>query len=313
MADVIVIGSINIDLVVKVAHHPALAETVIGQNLQRFPGGKGANQATAIARLGGDVALIGKVGDDPFGEELVASLNKDGVDTSHVTTQPGISTGAALIEVNERGENTIVVAPGANYTLLPPDIDAVEEDIASARLLVLQLEVPLATVEHCIRLASRYKVPIILNPAPAPSSPLSPALLKDISYLVPNEVEAGQLTEMTVGDMASARTAASTLVEQGVPTVIITLGDKGCQLATAQQQTYFPPVKVDAVDTTAAGDAFIGALAFGLAAGRPLEYAIRYATYVGALSVTRPGAQTSLPTHAELETFYGADQFSPYG
>jgi ribokinase len=302
MADIVVVGSLNMDLVVKVARMPRAGETVPGHDLQTIPGGKGANQAAAAARLGGQVTMVGRVGADAFGPTLLENLKGQGVDASHVTMDGSAATGIAMILVDDDGENSIVISAGANGRVNREDIDRAEGLWSRARLLLLQFEVPLETVAYAAEVAARHQVKVILNPAPARQ--VSPELLARVNYLVPNETEASFLAGVKVRDVASAEAAARQLLANGVPVVIMTMGEKGALLVTDEQAVHVPARQVTAVDTTAAGDAFIGGLAVALVKGFPLEEAVRYATCAGTLAVTRFGAQTSLPSAEQTQALY---------
>jgi ribokinase len=302
MTDIVVVGSLNMDLVVKVEHMPAPGETIAGGDLHTIPGGKGGNQAAAAARLGAKVAMIGKVGQDAFGPRLLTALNEAGVDTASVKIEADTATGTAVIIVNEKGENSIVISPGANGKVSPADIDQLENVLAGAKIILLQHEIPLATVHHVIEMAARHHVTVILNPAPAESVPQ--AIYSKIDYFIPNETESRILTGIEVTDLASAEKAAHKFMEFGAKNVIITLGEKGALLVTPNGSTHVPSRKVKVVDTTAAGDAFIAGLANALVKGLPQVEAVRYACCAGALTVTRFGAQTSLPSEAEVDEFF---------
>ncbi len=301
MADIVVVGSLNMDLVVRVASLPAAGETVPGGDLQTIPGGKGANQAVAAARLGAQVAMIGRVGADAFGERLRGSLQEAGVDVSPIAVDPSTATGTAVIEVSEKGENTIVISAGANGRVTPADIDRHASLLREAKVLLLQLEIPMETVLHAARVAHAASTCVVLNPAPARELPAELYPLVDL--LVPNETEAARLAGITVTHQASAERAAHVLLERGAPLVIVTLGNKGSLWVSQAESQVQPAFRVDAVDTTAAGDAFIGGLATGLAHKAPFVKAMRMASAAGALAATRFGAQTSLPTREELEQF----------
>ena len=303
-ARIAVVGSLNVDLVARAPRLPAPGETVIGGELMRFPGGKGANQAVAAARLGGRVSMIGCVGDDEHGDLLLESLRAAGVDGGRVRRDPGAASGAAIVAVDERGENAIVVAPGANLRLVPVDVAAAEEEMAGAAVLLLQLEVPLETVIAAARLGRRRGVAVVLDPAPA--RPLPDELLASVDVLVPNETEAEALTGISPDDPAAQQAAAKRLRERGVGAVVLTLGARGAYLGAPDGTTArVPAFEVAAVDTTAAGDAFVGGLAVALAEGRPLAEAVRWGGAAGALAATRPGAQPSLPSRAEVESLLG--------
>ena len=296
---IIVAGSINMDLVTR-APIPRPGETVIGGDLHAFPGGKGANQAVAAARMGGQVTMIGRVGEDAFGKQMRAALEEDGVDTAFVLPTAGTPTGVALIVVDEQGQNSIVVTPGANGRLTPADIDAAAEAIAAADVLLLQLEVPLETVQRATGLAAQHGLKVILNPAPA--APLPQDLLSKVDILIPNEIEAAALSGLPSGSTAELQAAAANLLEQGAGAVILTLGDRGALLVDGKSKTLLPAFAVkNVVDTTAAGDAFAGALAVAVSEGLTLPEAISWAAGAGALAVTKAGAQPSLPTRTEVQ------------
>jgi len=299
---IVVVGSSNMDLVVKSPRIPAMGETILGEDFIMTPGGKGANQAVAAAKLGAEVYFIAKLGDDVFAEQSLNNLKKEAVNTKYVTQIKEAPSGVALITVDDAGNNVIVVAPGANQKLSAEDVKEAESDISSSGALVAQLEVPLKTVEFAAQLANDSGVPFILDPAPAQK--LSPALLKMVDVLTPNETEAQILTGIEVtSNRDSARMASENLLECGAKAVILTMGAKGFLLATNDRTEFVPAIKADAVDATAAGDAFTGALAFGLAGGRKLFEAALFAGHVAALSVTKMGAQSSMPTAEEVESF----------
>jgi ribokinase len=302
MADIVVVGSLNMDLVVKAPRMPAVGETIHGEDLRTIPGGKGANQAAATAKLGGEVAMVGRVGDDAFGLRLIDNLKQFGVSTSYVHIDAEAATGTAIIIVDERGENIIIVSPGANGRVAREDIDHIDKLLDQAKYLLLQFETPLETVQYAIEMASQKKVKVILNPAPAKKVP--PEILTKVDFLVPNETETKLLTGLEVKDLDSAEAAGRKLAELGISVVIITLGEKGALLVTGDEAIHIPAQKVKAVDTTAAGDAFIGGLATALVKGYDLKDAVKYASCAGTLAVTKFGAQTSLPTSEEVEIFY---------
>ena len=299
MAEIVVVGSSNTDMVVRVPHLPAPGETVLGGSFLMAAGGKGANQAVAAARLGAQVKLVARVGQDVFGEAALLGLEREGIDTQHISVDLETASGVALITVDDTGENSIAVAPGANRRLSPTDVQRAQAAILDADVLLLQLEVPLETVQMAAELAHQAGVRVILNPAPAPGSPLPPALLVCVDVLTPNEKEAGDLT----GAPDSLGQAARRLLDMGVEAVVITLGARGALIATPEGQQTVPGFPVEAVDTTAAGDAFNGGLAAALAEGRPLAEAVRFANACGALAATRLGAQPSLPTAEEVDVF----------
>ena len=298
---IVVVGSSNTDMIVKLSHLPKPGETVSGGAFSTAAGGKGANQAVAAARAGAEVSLVARVGDDSFGEQAIAGFVGDGIDVSHVVRNPASPSGVALIFVDDGGENCIAVAPGANATLTPEDVDAAKELITGADVMVMQLETPIESVERAATLARENGVRVILNPAPA--RPLNDELLATVSILTPNESEAELLTGIQVEDDESAAAAARALVARGVDTVILTLGSQGAFVFESDAGELVPSFEVQAVDTTAAGDVFNGSLAVGLSEGMPLGKAVRFANAAAALSVTKLGAQPSAPTRAETDTF----------
>ncbi len=289
------------DLVVKTPRIPLLGETVLGGDFVMVPGGKGANQAVAAAKLGAEVYFVARLGDDLFGQRSLANFEREGVRTTYVASTPGVASGVALIAVDPAGNNVIVVAPGANSRLSPDDVKRAQREIGSAGAVVAQLEVPVETIECAAQMASDAGVPFILDPAPAQK--LRPELLKQVTVLTPNETEAQILTGMEVCDEAGASLAAEWLLSSGVGAVIVTMGAKGFLLADGTTREFVPAVPVRAVDATAAGDAFAGSLAVGLAQGQSLREAALLAGRVAALSTTRMGAQPSMPTRQEVEAF----------
>ena len=299
MPHIVVVGSINMDLVIRTAKIPMPGETVLGKDLQTIPGGKGANQAVALARLGAQVTLIGKVGEDTFGSELVANLEREGIDITHVRMQAGVASGIALITLDESGQNSIVVASGANMHLMPEEVVEAWEYIQDVDGLVVQLEIPLETVQTAVRLGKDYGARVILNPAPAPAAPLSSSFYEAVDILTPNESEAKSLT--CLSDLESA---AQRMLDWGVKRVVITRGASGVLVARrGRPMENLPAFEVETVDTVAAGDAFTGGLGVALAEGMAMEEAIPFAQAAAALSVTRRGAQPSLPTTQEVHQF----------
>lgn len=266
-----------------------------------FPGGKGANQAVCAAKLGQKVHFVGKMGNDPFRERLLASMGQDGVILDSVITDSAEPTGTALITVDEKGQNQIVVVPGSNMKLLPRDLENVRGLFAEVKVVLVQLEIPLETVTRAAELGHQEHAIVILNPAPACRLP--EALLRLVDYLTPNESEARLLTGIPVDRRVSAEAAARKLVDQGVKNVILTLGPEGCLLVNAGRAELFPARRVRPVDTTAAGDAFNGALAFSLSRDDEVDRAIGLANTVAGFSVTKHGAQSSMPTMPELQEF----------
>ena len=300
MIEIAVVGSANLDLVVEVDTIPLVGETVLGGDLRRIPGGKGANQAVAAARLGRDVAMIGRLGDDEGGAMLRSALEVDGVDTRHLLTTGDVPNGVALISVGADGDNAIVVSSGANGRVAPADIEAASAIIDSAAVTLLQLEVPLDAVSAAAALAGGT---VILNPAPAPSKPLPMSLLADVDVLVPNQTE---LATIAGHNGPVDRVIAAELATR-LPTssVIVTLGAEGALVVLDGEATHVPAPVVRPVDTTAAGDSFCGALADGLVRGLDLVEATRWAVRVGAATTQRPGAQPSLPTPDEVGLLIG--------
>lgn len=296
-----VVGSSNMDLVVKSNRIPAIGETILGGDFIMAPGGKGANQAVAAAKLGARVFFIAKLGEDIFGSKSLDNFKKEGVNTKYVLQTKDAPSGVALIMVDDDGNNLIVVAPGANNKLSPEDVKEAESDIASSGALVAQLEVPIETIEFAAGLANKSNVPFILDPAPAQK--LSPQLLNTVDVLTPNETEAQILTGVEVKDQKSAGTAAKKLLDCGVKTVILTMGVNGYLTVSKEAEEFIPARKVKAADSTAAGDAFTGSLAVGLARGQTFSEAALFANDVAAVSVTKMGAQPSMPTVQEVEAF----------
>ena len=300
-----VIGSNNVDLVATVPRMPAPGETIAGTGFSTGFGGKGANQAVAAARLGSAVTMVARTGDDGFGRDMRRNLDAAGLDLTHVTTAPGLPNGVASIFVDPAGENVIVIVAGANGALSPADVDRAAPDLARCDLILLQLEIPLDTVYHAVALAARLGVKVILNPAPAVPG-LDLARLRGLAWICPNETELAQLTGLPVDTPAQIETAARALFARGVGNVVVTLGARGALLVTASDTTAIPALPVAPVDTTGAGDGFVGAFAHHLAAGHPPEPALRRASAYAALSVTRPGAQSSYATQAEFAAFLAA-------
>lgn len=299
MKKIIVIGSSNIDITACVKSMPKPGETVGGARLIQANGGKGANQAVTAARLGGTVLFSTCVGNDSNGKMLKDLFAAEGMDVSFVKLSDDNPTGTALIFVDENAENCIAVAPGANGDLRPEDMDALEPEIASAGYILIQLEIPIETVTRAIDIAYRHGVKAILNPAPVCDLPDS--LISKLYLITPNETEAERLSGVQVESVDDARKAADSLMAKGVSNVIITLGSTGSLICTPEGKTLIGARKVDAVDTTAAGDVYNGALVTALAEGKSLGEAARFATYSASISVTRHGAQTSIPARAEVD------------
>jgi ribokinase len=301
MSRIVVLGSLNVDLVTLVPSLPGPGETVLGDRLRTFTGGKGANQAVAAARLGGRVAMVGRVGRDAGGDALLEQLTRDGVDAGGVERDEREPTGAALIMVGAGGENLIAVAPGANGAVGPADVDRALRAAGPDGLLVVQLEIPLEAAARALRDGRR----VLLNAAPAAGGGLAPELLRRLEALVVNESEAAALLGRPVPGAGPALEAARALHEAGAALAVVTLGAAGSALCDADGARPIDPFPVTAVDTTAAGDAFVGALAVGLAAGRPAAEAVRLGNAAGAAAATRAGAQESLPTAADLRRLFG--------
>lgn len=298
---VTVIGSFMTDLVVRVPRRPVAGETLIGTDFGMFVGGKGNNQAIAAARCGAQVTIIGRVGDDIFAQPLFATLAENNIASQHVTRDPQAGTGTAMIVVDPSGQNSIVITPRANLRLTPEHLQEAREAFTGAKIVMAQLEIALETVLTGARLAREAGARFLLNPAPAPREPLPEEVLRLTSIIVPNEVEAEQLTGISTADSDGALRAARRLLELGPQDVILTLGARGALWVNQQQTRHLPAIPVTQVDATAAGDAFCGALAAALALGLPMEQALRWANAAGALAVTRLGASPSLPTRAEVE------------
>ncbi len=296
---IVVIGSANTDLVIKAKRIPEPGETILGGTFLMTPGGKGANQAVAVARLGGDVSFVAKVGNDMFADQSLKEYGRDKIDTSNIIRDSSAPSGVALICVDEKGENSIVVAPGANNMLSKKDVDAVKGKVEQAGYLLMQLETPMEVVEHAADIASKSDVRVVLNPAPAAALPVE--LIKRLYLITPNRTESQLLTGITVDGWEGAEEAADALLTQGVQNVVITLGSMGSLVKNASITERIPAKKVEAVDTTAAGDTFNGALCVALSEGKDLVEAVRFATAASAISVTRMGAQSSIPYRYELD------------
>jgi ribokinase len=296
---VCVVGSVNMDLVAQTPNLPLPGQTVMGGSFATHPGGKGANQSVAAARAGASVSFVGCVGDDAFGQQLRATLTREGVDTSHLHTRAHTPSGVALIAVAVDGQNSIIVAPGANATLSVAEIEAAADAIASAQVLLLQLETPLESVIAAAQIARRAGVRTVLNPAPAQLLPA--ALLAVCDLLVPNEGEAALLSGLPVHDLRSADAAGRALLARGASRVIVTLGAQGALLVEPSGFLHLPAYPVQAVDTTAAGDALLGAFAAAEAAGASTVEALRWGVAAGALATTLPGAQPSLPYRRAIQ------------
>jgi len=301
---IVVVGSSNTDMILQTDRIPRPGETILGGEFSMAAGGKGANQAVAAARAGGEVAFVARVGEDMFGEQAIKGFVQDGINVDHVIRDKDAASGVALIFVARDGENSIGVASGANAKLLPADIDNARDVIASADVLVMQLETPVETVKAAAKIASAHGVRVVLNPAPA--QPLDDDLLRGVSVLTPNETESELLTGIKVESDDQAAEAAKVLRARGIEIVVITLGPRGVFVASDGFAGVVPGFKVKSVDTTAAGDVFNGALGVAFAENRALEDAVRFANSAAALSVMKLGAQPSAPSRKDIEAFLAA-------
>ena len=298
---VVVVGSFNMDLVVKAGRRPRKGETLMGEEFGMFIGGKGSNQAIAAARLGADVTMIGRLGTDLFGDTLMAAHAEEGIHTDYVSRDTEVGTGIASILIDPDGDNSIVIVPQANMRLGVEDIERASESIAAADVLLLQLEVPIAASQRAAEIAKSNGATVVLNPAPAQELPDD--FLAQVNILTPNAVETESLSGVKVSTSADAERAAKVLLNKGLSAVILTLGERGALLLTSDLTQQVPAYAVEVVDTTAAGDAFCGGLATGLARGENLVDAVAFANAVGALAVTVLGAAPSMPTAAQVEAF----------
>jgi len=302
-AKIVVIGSSNTDMVIKSHHLPAPGETILGGQFYMTAGGKGANQAVASARLGADVTFVAKVGNDIFGKKALENFKNDNIDISYIQADDNVPSGIALILVDTNGENLISVAPGANFLLSPKDVEQAEPRIKEADLVLVQLEVPLDTVEKAAILAEKHNVPLLLDPAPAPISGLHETILKRTKYIKPNETELSAITNVKVNNLTDIEYATGKLLSMGPKTVIVTLGAEGAFVSDGMNKNYFKTKTVTSIDATAAGDAFSGAFAVAVGEGLPLDRSIEMALATATLSVTKAGAQPSMPTRKELNDF----------
>lgn len=296
---ILVIGSLNMDWVIKIPHTLAEGETILGTFTDEVPGGKGANQAYAVASLGGSATLLGAIGTDKIGEKLIGNLNKVGVNTSHIASIPNTKSGLALIHVNDKGNNSIVVLPNANAEVSKQYIDEKQKLIEETDILMLQMEIPLETVYYAIDKAYHLNKKVILNPAPAPKF-IPDEVLGKIDYITPNQTELEILSGIPAKTIEAAEKGAKVLLEKGVKNVLVTLGDQGALFVNPEQTMHIKGETVSVEDTTAAGDCFNGAFAVYLAEGRSIEEAIGFANKASAIAVTRKGAQASIPRRSEL-------------
>ncbi len=297
-SNILVVGSSNTDMVIKAGHLPSAGETILGGVFFMNPGGKGANQAVAAARLGGEVTFICKTGNDIFGKQSVQLFEDEGIQTSYLLSDPKKPSGVALITVDAAGENCFVVASGANATLSPDDLSKAQDVISRAKIVLMQLEIPLETVEYVAEEAVKEGAKVILNPAPACKLPDS--LLKKLFIITPNQKEAEMISGVKVTDVDTAKQAAKIIQEKGVENVIITLGQNGALVLSDNTYTHVAAIKVEAVDTTAAGDVFNGALTVALSENLDLITATQFACKASAIAVTRLGAQSSAPYRNEI-------------
>lgn len=302
MKNICVIGSLNMDLVVKVDKRPKGGQTVIGGDFKEVPGGKGANQAVAMARLGGNVNMIGKVGTDGFGETLLNALKNDNVNTEYIN-KADVATGVAMITVDSNAENSIVVAPGANFKVDKHYIDASIEGIEKSDIVVLQLETPIETINYALKKSKELGKYTILNPAPAVK--LDDEIISNVDLLTPNETELEILSGVDIQTEADIEKAAQIMINKGVKELIVTLGSKGSLYINKDKSIFKKAYNVNAIDTTAAGDSYTGALAVAFANDKNIEEAMDFASKVGALSVQKEGAQSSLPTLEDVQNFRG--------
>jgi ribokinase len=299
--EVVVIGSLNMDFFFHTPRIPAAGETLLGGKFITAPGGKGANQAVGLAKLGRDVAMVGRVGEDPFGQTLIDGLKEQGVDISHIQRDPESATGVALILLEQNGQNRIIVASGANQRLQPEHLSVVEPLIAGAQVLVMQLETPLETVMRAATIAKEAGIQVVLNPAPG--KPLPSELLRQVDILIPNEVEAAMLVGASEG--ADLHAIAKQLLQEGAKIVLITLGGAGALFVNDEGSKRMPPFDVEVVDTTAAGDAFVAGFVAALTEGKSMHEAVRWGNAAGALACTRIGAQPALPSREQFMYLLG--------
>lgn len=301
MSDIVIVGSLNMDIVVSVPHIPKVGETILASEINHYGGGKGANQAVAAARLGSKVSMIGKIGSDENGEVLLSALRKEGIDTTGMEVSDGI-TGSAFINVSESGDNNIVVYPGANNDLNVEQIEKYREIIEKSKVCVLQMEIPYEVVKYVVNLCYEKGVKVVFNPAPA-TKEIEEDLISKTHILIPNETELFILAEEDDISLEKVEEVARKILNKGCENLIVTLGSKGSMYLQEDKVQYFESKKINAVDTTAAGDSFVGALVTGIVEGKSIPESIDFASYVAALTVTKLGAQNSLPTKKEVEDF----------
>lgn len=297
---ILVFGSLNMDLVARTPRLPVKGETIVGRSFKTLPGGKGANQAVAVARLGATARMYGRVGDDSFGRLLLGSLQQAGVESADVVQDVTSQTGVAVIAVDDAGQNHIVIVPGANIQVGEEDLDRLKSRLSTADALMMQLEIPLDSVRQAASLARRANVPVILDPAPVHPE-LSDDLLAEVDILTPNQIEASQLTGITVDSVETAEQAGKQLCDRGIQTAIVKLGAKGVVCVTENETFHSPAFDVQVVDTVAAGDAFNAGLVVALCENHSLAEAVRWGNAAAALAVTQPGAQPSMPDRASVK------------
>ena len=300
---ILCMGSINMDLNMFMERMPAPAETVATDNFTTCPGGKSGNQAVAAARLGGNVGFFGKLGDDMFSKELLEAMKKDGVDTTHILIEPGQTAGVAMIRIDAEGINSISFTPGANALITPEDVKANEDLFEEYGYLLITAEIPLATAFAAVRMAKSKGMTVVMDLAPVPKEPIPEDIPPMLDYIKPNEIEAGQLANMQVNDENSAKECMEILRGLGYPHPLITLGKDGCLAWTGEKAKRLLPPKVNAIDTTAAGDVFLGAFTAALSNDKDVEEAVSFASVASAMSTTKKGAQTSIPTYKQVEEF----------
>lgn len=300
MEKICVIGSLNMDLVVNVDEMPKKGQTLIGSKFREIPGGKGGNQAVAASRLGGDVRMIGKVGDDGFGQRLLNQLKADKVNTDYIQVEEGPS-GVAVITVDKNAENSIVVSPGANFKLTESDIDKCIDAIKESNVVVIQLETPIDTIKYALEKSKELGKFTILNPAPAVK--LGDDIIKNVDLLTPNETELEILSGVSIESEEDIQKAANIMIQKGVKQLIVTLGSKGSLYLDKDKTEFKKSYKVEAIDTTAAGDSYTGALSVAFSQGKSIDEAMDFASKVGALCVTKVGAQTSIPNLYDIENY----------
>lgn len=300
MKKILVLGSLNMDFVIRVKEMPQIGETILGQSVKLVPGGKGANQAYAVGKLGGDVTMLGAVGEDPYGKQLIQNLNEVHVDTTGIQVVKEVSTGQAFVSVFDSGDNSIVVVQGANAGISREMIDKNMQYIDACDYIIMQLEIPLDIVQYVKDIAVEKGKKVVLDPAPAVSG-LSDEFWRGISLIKPNETELSILIGKELSEKEEIAEAAASLVAKGVETVVVTLGGDGCLLVDAERELYFPAYEVECIDTTAAGDSFIASLVVALCEGKGYEEAISFAQKVSAIVVTQWGAQTSIPWRSEIQ------------